>query len=599
MKVYGNLTGIRTSELRALEALYQKRVPLDVLTTPELTRALVHFSHHSGRQCGVLVDRAGKVHFVVVGDASKLDLPDVGRMRAGDGRLRGLRLIHTHLYDEPLTQDDLVDLSKLRLDLIVAICLQPGRERALSVYYGHNVPVPDGSNEPSTRTYGPIPYAQLDENPAKLIEGLEQEFARQRSARLRVSTAERAMIVQAIARRDALEADERLRELEELARTAGLQIVGRLRQIRDRVDPKTLLGRGKLDELVIEAMRLDADILLFDGNLTPAQAAGIARATELRILDRTQLILDIFAQRAESRDGKLQVELAQMKYLLPRLAQSDDSLSRLAGGIGGRGPGETKLEIGRRRARERIHRLEKQLKELSRQRKQRRAQRERSDLPLVSIIGYTNAGKSTLLNALTASDVLAEDKLFATLDTRSRRRRLPSGLEIIFSDTVGFIRDLPRELFAAFRATFEEAAEADLLLLVLDASDPSLETHLRTTEKLIDDLELNEIPRLIVLNKSDLIPSVEAARLAYEHDGVAISALDRSSLDVLLERIEKILRPSRSLSPLSPWEAQPQLEKPEEQAAPLEQDEPQQQEQAEAEERQSREAQEAQEEREE
>lgn len=558
MKVYGNLTGIRSSELRALEQLYQKPVPLDVLTTPELTRALVHFSHQSGRQAGVLVDRAGKVHFVVVGDASKLMLPDVGRMRAGDGRLRGLRLIHTHLYDEPLTRDDLVDLSKLRLDLIVAICLQSGRERALSVYYGHNVPVPEGSSEPSTRSYGPIPYAQIDENPAQLIEGLEQEFARQRSARLKASTAERAMIVQAIARRDALEADERLRELEELARTAGLAIVGRLRQIRDRVDPKTLLGRGKLDELVIEAMRLDAEILLFDGNLTPTQAAGIARETELRILDRTQLILDIFAQRAESRDGKLQVELAQMKYLLPRLAQSDDSLSRLAGGIGGRGPGETKLEISRRRARERIHRLEKQLKELSRQRKQRRARRERSDLPLVSIIGYTNAGKSTLLNALTASDVLAEDKLFATLDTRTRRMRLPSGLEIIFSDTVGFIRELPPELFAAFRATFEEAAEADLLLQIVDASDPSLETHLRTTEKLLEELELQEIPRLIVLNKSDLISSIEAARLAYEYDGVAISAIDRRSLNALLERIERTLRPRDALSPLSPWEPEEQ-----------------------------------------
>lgn len=558
MKVYGNLTGIRSSELRALEALYLKRVPLDVLTTPELTRALVQFSHHSGRQSGVLVDRAGKVHFVIVGDASKLMLPDVGRMRAGGGRLRGLRLIHTHLYDEPLTRDDLVDLSKLRLDLIVAICLQPGRERALSVYYGHNVPVAEGSGQPSTRTYGPIPYAQIDENPAKLIEGLEHEFARQRSVRLRESSAERAMIVQAIARRGALDADERLRELEELARTAGLEIVGRMRQIRDRVDPKTLLGRGKLDELVIEAMRLDADILLFDGNLTPAQAAGIARETELRILDRTQLILDIFAQRAESRDGKLQVELAQMKYLLPRLSQSDDSLSRLAGGIGGRGPGETKLEISRRRARERIHRLEKQLKELARQRRQRRARRERSAIPLVSIIGYTNAGKSTLLNALTASDVLAEDKLFATLDTRTRRMRLPSGLEIIFSDTVGFIRDLPPELSAAFRATFEEAAEADLLLQIVDASDPSIETHLETTEKLLEELELLEIPRLIVLNKSDLIPRVEAARLAYEHDGVAISAIDRRSLKALLERIEAKLRPAEALSLLPPWEDEQQ-----------------------------------------
>jgi GTPase len=544
LKVHGHLAGIRTSDLKALEDLHTRRVPFDVLTTHELARTLAKFSHQTGRQSGVLVDRSGKVHFVVVGDATKLMLPDVGRMRAAEGRLRGLRLIHTHLYDEPLTRDDVVDLTRLRLDLVVAICLAPGEDRLLSVYCGHNVPVPEGSSQSPVRTYGPIPYAQIEENPAALVEGLEQEFARLRRSRRRAAAEGRVMLVQVLSRSEARHADERMRELEELSRTAGLEVAGKIRQIRDRVDPKTVLGKGKLDEVVIECMNLDVDVLIFDRDLTATQASGIARQTDLKILDRTQLILDIFAQRAESRDGKLQVELAQMKYLLPRLGQKDDSLSRLTGGIGGRGPGETKLEIGRRRARERVTRLERELEVLARQREQRRASRTRSDVPVVSVIGYTNAGKSTLLNTLTAADVLAEDKLFATLDTRSRRYRLPSGHTIVLSDTVGFIRDLPKELFAAFRATFEEAADADLLLQIVDASDPSYEIHLETTDKLVESLSLGHVPRLVVFNKCDLVPSARAAQLAFEHDAVAISALDRASLARLDERIERALRES-------------------------------------------------------
>jgi GTP-binding protein HflX len=267
------------------------------------------------------------------------------------------------------------------------------------------------------------------------------------------------------------------------------------------------------------------------------------------VLDRTQLILDIFAQRAESRDGKLQVELAQMRYLLPRLGMKDDSLSRLTGGIGGRGPGETKLEIGKRRARERINQLESQLKQLGRQRKQRRRRRTRNDVPIVAIVGYTNAGKSTLLNTLTDSSVLAENKLFATLDTRSRRLRFPREHEVVISDTVGFIRDLPKELFAAFRATFEEAEDADLLLHVIDVADPNLEEHIRTTEHLLEDLGLGQVPRLLVFNKADCLPEGEAELRARDYQGVAVSALDKGSLRTLLERMEHLLFVSRGSAP--------------------------------------------------
>ena len=535
MEIYGDTSGLSPSETKALQRIYRRKVPLDRLTTPELTRALVGVSHATGRQVGVLVDRRGTVHHVVVGDASKLMLPDVGRLRAGAGRLRGLRLIHTHLRNEPLSRDDLVDLTRLHLDMVVAVCLAPGEERALCVYYGHNFPVVDDTNEPPFRTFGPIPYAKARDNPAEIIETLEQEFAR--AARARGVTAKdgRAILVHVCDKRSAAQADDSLRELDELARTAGVEVADRILQVRDRVDPRYALGRGKLEDVVIRAMQLDAETLIFDCDLRPAQANNIARMTDMKVVDRTQLILDIFAQHAETRDGKLQVELAQMRYLLPRLGQRDDALSRLTGGIGGRGPGETKLEVGRRRARERITRLQSQLKRLGRQREQRRSRRKRSGTPTVAIVGYTNAGKSTLLNALTGSDVTAEDKLFATLDTRSRTMRLPSGRDVIVTDTVGFIRDLPKDLFAAFRATFDETQDADLLLHVVDASDPCRSEHVETTEKLLVDLGLERFPRILVFNKCD---KLETPHPTLADRGVPISALDPSSLGALKGAIE-------------------------------------------------------------
>jgi len=536
LEIFGDTSGLSPSETKALQRIYRRRVPLDQLTTSELTRALVGVSHTTGRQVGVLVDRRGRVHHVILGDASKLMLPDIGRLRAGAGRLRGLRLIHTHLRNEPLSRDDLVDLTRLHLDMVVAICLAPGEDRALCVYYGHNFPVLDDTNDPPFRTFGPIPYAKARDNPAEIVATLEQEFAR--AARMRRVTAKdgRAILVHVCDKRSAAGAEDSLQELEELARTAGVEVADRVLQVRERVDPRYALGRGKLEDVVIRAMQLDAETLIFDSNLRPAQANNIARMTDLKVVDRTQLILDIFAQHAHSSDGKLQVELAQMRYLLPRLGQRDDALSRLTGGIGGRGPGETKLEVGRRRARERITRLQSQLKQLGRQREQRRSRRKRSGTPTVAIVGYTNAGKSTLLNALTGSDVLVEDKLFATLDTRSRTMRLPSGREVIMTDTVGFIRDLPKDLFTAFRATFDETRGADLLVHVIDASDPCRSEHIETTERLLVDLGLERVPRVLVFNKCDKLTTPHATLM---DRGVPISALDPSSLGLLERTIEE------------------------------------------------------------
>lgn len=523
LNIHGNTSGLSPSERKALEQLYRRRVPPDRLISQELARSLSDLSRNTGRQIGVMVQRSGAIEYVIVGDANKLMLPDIGRARAGSGRFRGLRLLHTHLRNEPLTRDDLVDLTRLRLDMVAAISVSDaGQPR--SIHYAHNIPLGvDESGDPY-RTFGPLPLGQLDVNPLTLLSALEEEFSRKAGPRAVTGKDGRAILVHVCEKRNAGEARDSLRELCELARTAGVFVADTVLQIRDKVDPKYVLGRGRLEETVLRAMQLDADVLIIDRNLTPAQATAISAMSDLKVIDRTQLILDIFAQRAQSLDGKLQVELAQTRYLLPRLGQKDDSLSRLTGGIGGRGPGETKLEVGRRRARERIGQLEGRLSHFARQRKQRRKRRNRNEVPMVAVVGYTNAGKSTLVNALTGSDVLSEDKLFATLDTRARSTFLEDAGTVVFTDTVGFIRSLPKDLFNAFRATFEEAADAQLLLHVVDGSDPAHEEHITTTERLLEELDLADLPRLTVVNKCDLLDGETGENLAHRYGAMLTSA---------------------------------------------------------------------------
>jgi GTP-binding protein HflX len=309
-------------------------------------------------------------------------------------------------------------------------------------------------------------------------------------------------------------------------------------QRRAEADPRFLVGRGKLQQILMRAMQLGADTVIFDQDLTPSQARAVSDFTELKILDRTMLILDIFAQHATSRDGKLQVELAQLKYALPRLVEKNTMMSRLTGGIGGRGPGETKLELGRRRARERIRLLERRQVGVAAERRLRRQRRGERAVPIVAIVGYTNAGKSTLLNALTEGNARAEDKLFATLDPISRRLRFPREREVVLTDTVGFIRDLPADLVAAFRATLEELADADLLVQVVDLSDDDHEQQVSAVQSILADLELAEKPRLLAGNKTDRLNAAEAERRAASLGAVPLSALDRSSLAPLLTAIE-------------------------------------------------------------
>ncbi|HZN91663.1 MAG TPA: GTPase HflX [Myxococcales bacterium] len=538
-EIYGNTLGLKPSELKRLRNSYRRRVGPHEIVSPELARHLTELSRETNRQIGVLLDRKGDVEWVIVGSAHKLELPDIGRARAGQVRLRGLRLVHTHLKSEPLTKDDLTDLALLRLDMVAAVGVG-GDGLPGVLHYAHLVPengVPGQywRTETLPSVHGEQPDLQAT------LDGLEQELARRASARA-VNGTDRAILVAVCLDGNRARSESSLHELSELARTAGVDVLDKVMQARREPDPRYLIGHGKLDELNLRSMQLMADLIVFDQNLSASQARHISEATSLKVLDRTQLILDIFAQRAQSAEGKLQVELAQLKYLYPRLVQSDDSLSRLmGGGVGERGPGETKLEIDRRRVRARIAQLERRIDSISREREVRRAQRNRRDLPVISIVGYTNAGKSTLLNAITNSQVLAENKLFATLDPTSRRLRFPEEREVIITDTVGFIRDLPKDLVNAFRATLEELGDADLLLHVVDAADPDSPEQVRAVESILGSLDLLQTPRLMVWNKADLLPAEEIDRLLQEHGGVAISAERKTGLELLLEKANRTL----------------------------------------------------------
>ena len=489
----------------------------------------------------------------MVGDAKRIEMPDFGRARVSQDRFRGLRCVHTHLNGERLTQDDLTDLALLRLDLMSIIQVNDRTGLPDLVYSAHLVPSTAEKIETESQS---LPYeflepnipSQLDTDFIGLINSLENEMARNRgTARSRQTNRDRVILV-GVTTGYLSEAEESLAELEELALSADAVVLDKIIQRRPKIDPKTVLGRGKLEELLVRSMRLGADLIVFDTELSPAQVRAISEATDLKVIDRPQLILDIFAQRAQSREGKLQVELAQLKYLLPRLVQGQNSaFSRLAGGIGGRGPGETKLETDRRRVRDKISQLEKQVDNLSRQRQERRKHRVQKNVPIISLVGYTNAGKSTLLNTLTDSKVYAEKKMFATLDPTSRRLRLPYEQEVIINDTVGFIRDLPDALVAAFRATLEEISDSDLLVHVVDASNPNATAQIESVEKILLELKLNEIPQVIVLNKADLLDedSQNAIERQIEIDKhretVSISAIQPRTLKPLVEKIGEII----------------------------------------------------------
>lgn len=539
----GNLTGLKPSQIKALERIDRRRIPPGQVVTGDLARFLSELSFDIRRQLGIIVDRQGLIVHVIVGDDREIVIPDLSRVGLGRSGLRGLRCIHTHLKGEGLSQDDLTDLALLRLDLMVAVAVGerglPGR-----VEYAHLLPAnPEGK---SVEVQQASSVYDLDFDVVRFLDSLESEMERKMAETFDLSDIREKAILISVGSETRQELEDSLDELAELARTADVVVLDRVVQRTQKIHPRYLMGEGKIREVMIRALQQGVTLLIFDQELSPGQVRSISDMAEVKVIDRTQLILDIFARRAHTLDGKVQVEVAQLKYLMPRLLGKGTAMSRLMGGIGGRGPGETKLEIDRRRIRDRLSRLEKQLDNLSRGRLQRRQRRIRAEVPIVSIVGYTNAGKSTLLNALTQSAVFTEDLLFATLDTSTRRLRFPEEREVIITDTVGFIRKLPKSLLGAFKATLEELEDADLLLHVVDVSAARFEEQIAAVERILQDLELGTLPRLLVFNKMDRVPPNEVAALCRRFDAIAVSALDRSTFTPLLAELQQRFWPQKN-----------------------------------------------------
>jgi len=533
-RIFGNIGGLKANQIRRIENLYRRRLPPQFLVTFELASDISKLSHEIRRQIGLLINRQGKIAYVIVGNFQGIVIPDTSEYRTAPGRLKGLRCIHTHLNNEPLTRDDLTDLALLRLDIMAAITMT--KEGYLyQVHVGHILP--NSSAGKPFQIFKPLKPNELDIGCLDLIHSLEAELAHVKSLYEADTGKERALLV-SVTTTSKQPAMDSLEELEELADSSGIEIVGTVLQQRRKVDSKFLLGPGKLQDLIILALQKGATLIIFDQELNPAQIRAITNQIDLKIIDRTQLILDIFAQRAQTKEGKLQVEHAQLKYLLPRLVTKNTAMSRLTGGIGGRGPGETKLEINRRRVYDRITQLDNELSLVRKHRKQQKAKRNKRGLSVISIIGYTNAGKSTLLNTLTKSNVHTESRLFATLDPSSRRLKFPKDIEVIITDTVGFIKNLPKDLMVAFRATLEELDSANLLLHVIDISNPRFEDQVKSVDRILADLNLNNISLIRVLNKKDLVDEETVNRLSRTLGGTAISAKVGSTLMPLIKKME-------------------------------------------------------------
>lgn len=550
-KPNGNLTGIKSAMLDRLKSLYNFKQGLDEFASFELLSELCACSGEINREISVYISRDGSIVDVSVGDSAKVSMPSMRLVRNED-RLCGVRCIHTHPSgDGRLSGVDLGTLRSMKLDCMAAVGVSDGKPTQLYAAYLGDFDEDTGSR--AALVYGPMRPYKLPQK--ALIAEIFNSDDRFRSTTKEVEAVEQERAV--LVGMDNDEGYDTLEELNELAKTAGALVVGKVRVRRRTIDNATYVGSGKANELSLMGSELEADLFIFDDELSAIQLRTLEETLGTRVIDRTTLILDIFAARATSREGKLQVELAQMRYRLPRLIGQGQVLSRLGGGIGTRGPGEKKLEIDRRRIRRRVFELETELSEIEKQRGLRRESRKANRIPLVALVGYTNAGKSTMLNALTDSNVLAEDKLFATLDPVVRKITLSGGTEALLSDTVGFINKLPHDLVEAFKSTLEEVSNSDLILQVVDISCPYHEKQMRVVDGVLESLHAADIPRIIVFNKADAIASCDLP--AESENRLNVSALRGTGIEKLLSAVELKLNSARTevdiLVPYSKYEA--------------------------------------------
>ena len=506
--VKGNIKGISQVDIKKIEKLYNEKISPESIIQADFAKVIYRLSEKIGRIIGVIISREGGVEEVFVGDKNILYIPNLGRYRMFKGRLRRIRLIATILKDNfELNSDYYTDLQKLRLDMIVGIKEINGNIQAK---YAYLVPYANDINSFSqTEVINNLDKTKF--NFLDFISNLENELT-SNSLSKSFEESDNDIVLIGVYEKDFKRDNESIAELKELAISADYNVLEVIVQKRE-IDPKTILGKGKIEEIMLKCLSLGANTIVFDRELKPSELRNITNITKLRVLDRSMLILDIFAKRATSSEGRLQVELAKLKYELPRILEKHAGLSRLTGGIGSRGPGETKLELGKRRMNDRINALEKKLVEISKRRELRQKKRRLSEIPLVSILGYTNAGKSTLFNALTSSQVETQNKLFATLDTTRGKLCIVGHknnekfkyCNLVLSDTVGFIRDLPNELKTAFKATLDELYDASLLLHVVDASNPDALHQYRAVVEILREMDLGDIPRIVIFNKCDII----------------------------------------------------------------------------------------------
>lgn len=523
-EIHGNTEGIRKTVLDELTTLYDVQLEPGQFMPQDLLQSLCGYSASMNREIAVYITRFGEVADVLIGRADSIDLPDL-RLRRGERRLSMVRCVHTHpRATGELSDVDVSALLSMRFDAMCAVGVsEDGRSTSVQCAFL------DAESEGHVRRTELISARRLPQE--EWLAEIERTDAAYRAANPATRTGrERAVLV-------GIESEESLDELEELAKTAGAEMVLRVLQKRPKPDPVFCVGKGKAEELSLRCQAAQADLVIFDEELSGVMQKNLEETLHLKVVDRTALILDIFAARASTREGKLQVEMAQLRYRSQRLLGQGLVLSRLAGGIGTRGPGESKLEVNRRRIRERLTDLERELEQIERQRGLRRQSREKNGVPIVALVGYTNAGKSTLFNRLTGADVYVENQLFATLDSVSRPIELPHGGKVLLVDTVGFIRKLPHELVKAFRATLEEARLADVLIMVLDGADAQMEGRRRTVEEVLDSLGATEAPRVEAVNKCDLIaPDAQSLPGA-----LYISASTGENVEKLLLRVESEL----------------------------------------------------------
>ncbi|OPY66347.1 MAG: GTPase HflX [Syntrophorhabdaceae bacterium PtaU1.Bin034] len=501
----------------------------------------MEISREISRQIGIIVNRRGVVEYVIVGDRERIHIPVLSSERVGRARFRGLRLVHTHLDSELLSKEDLTDLALLQLDLVACILERSGEPVEL-IQIGYLIP----SNRKGQvwDFIGPEPVNELDLNFTEFITDLEAEFVKERGTSYvtRAAALEECVLVIVVLPRRTKNVEERIAELKDLSYSAGLSVLDVVVQRPKELHPRFLVGKGKIEEIAMRSRQLGAGMLVFDEELTPSQLNSISSLTELKVIDRNQLILDIFAARAKTGEAKIQVELAQLRYILPRLAEKEAALSRLTGGIGGRGPGETKLEVNRRRIKEKIAFLEKKLKDVGKIRERKRERRRGTGIPIVSIVGYTNSGKSTLLNLLTKSTVEVQERFFSTLTPTTRLIKYPVRKQIVLTDTVGFIEDLPEVLLRAFAATLEELEDATLLLHLVDISSPDFEERIATVNSVIDALGLSEKKKLLVFNKIDRVDRKFMKILESRYSAVSISCVTEEGIGKLVETMEIMAR---------------------------------------------------------